>query len=221
MIYSSDIFYFNQKDLDFHISNEDIEKIKKLKSYRSNVSGHYDVMLQWRLEDNLHIVKTVEELSRLFVAMQFISMIADIIKENIKSIKLKDYHISLLRRLYLDFDSFSDNCITMGFKRPFGNSNVLGDVREELYLKEKSYKNDDDYTKESEVLLEFIDFLEEFYKNGFNLRYKSFTIKYIPTNINEKNKDWDFLEGRQHWYLRNCRIHKSEIREEKLNKILK
>lgn len=37
--------------------------------------------------------------------------------------------MSLLRRLYLEFE---DDVIMMGYKRPFGNSYVIGDVRDEM-----------------------------------------------------------------------------------------
>jgi hypothetical protein len=226
MIYSSDFFYYREAKKNFSISDDDIEKIKKLKSHRSNDSGYYDVMLEWRLEDNKEIVSSKEEFSRLFVAMQFISMTADIIKNNITKIDIKDYHISLLRKLYLEFEDYDGVCITMGFKRPFGNSNVLGDVRNEI---EKSkirkdnlcdWRDDYDHREESNVLLEFIDFLEEFYQVGFYLKYKSFISDGNRIfNTKHLKDNWGFID-RPHGYLSSWKINPSEIRNKKLEKIL-
>jgi hypothetical protein len=230
MIYNSDFFYYGEDKKNFSISDDDIEKIKKLKSHRSNDSGYYDVMLQWRLEDNKEIVSSKEELSRLFVAMQFISMTADIINNNITKIDIKDYHISLLRRLYLEFEDYDDVYITMGFKRPFGNSNVLGDISDEIgkskIRKDNLCSGRDDYdtSEESNVLLEFIDFLEEFYQVGFYLKYKSFISEGASmhnrfNNTKHLKDNWGFID-RPHGYLSSWKINPSEIRNEKLEKIL-
>lgn len=232
--YSVTIFYGGMsgrtKD-SFQITDEDIEKIKKLKAHRSNRSGYYDVMLQWRLADNKDIVKNKTELSRLYVAMQFISM-TGIVKEGfIKSYKkpLEKYHINLLRGLYLDLDDYSDDeiVITMGFKRPFGNSHVMGDIRHEIDRVQPMTQiqlESEDYSREEEVLLEFIDFLEEFFKGGFELKCNAFTYNgrdfSKPTNYELIKERWSYLDCQPHHYLRDWSFDISEVRNKKIEKVL-
>lgn len=233
--YKSDFFYgtMGTKDTDyFQIMDDDIEKIKRLKSHRSNASGYYDVMLQWRLEDNMDVVSDKNELSRLYAAMQFISMSAIIKEEFIKSYSAKKpldkYHIILLRELYLEFDSSpQDISITMGFKRPFGNSLVLGDVRDainRIHTMNQIQLESEDYSLEEKVLLEFVDFLEEFFKGGFELKFSCF--KYNRRDFGQKydynslRNRWSYLECQPHHYLTEWSFDQSEIRNQKIEKIL-
>jgi len=219
MRYSSEFFYgFNGKTNNFKISDEDIQKIKKLKSHRSDQSGYYDVMLQWRLSDNLDIVSDEEELSHLYVCMQFISMVSYI------NLETKDYNKYLLRRLYLEFDDYDDPCITMGFKRPFGNSNVLGDVRDVIDIfhpLSQKEKESDEYDREEEVLLEFIDFLDNFFRSDFELKHQHFTYlgKRYLSHDKPISSDWSYLDYK-HAYLFEWIFDKNEVRDSKLEKIL-
>lgn len=230
----SDFFYGGMGDRkkdSFQIKDEDIKKIKQLKAHRSNQSGYYDVMLQWRLADNKDIVKDKTELSRLYVAMQFISMTGIIKEDFIKNYKkpLKKYHIGLLRGLYLDFADYSDDeiAITMGFKRPFGNSHVLGDVREEIDKVQPMTQiqlESEDYSREEEVLLEFIDFLEDFFKGGFELKCGAFTYNgrdfSKPTKYELIKERWSYLDCQPHHYLCDWSFDISEIRDQKIEKVL-
>ncbi len=238
MEYSSEFFYnYNQygkiKDRSFKISDEDIKKIKSLKSYRSNESGYYDVMLQWRLSDNLDIVSGIDELSRLYVCMQFISMTANI------TIPTNDYNKHLLRLLYLECDDYisevqnedgsidSDNenssYITMGFKRPFGNSNVLGDVRDVINrntpLTQEEFESNL-FEREEKILLKFIDFLDDFFHKGFELEGKHFISKDENPGRRQLSKDWSYLNYK-HNYLYKWNLDRMEIRNNKIEKILK
>ena len=107
--YTTEFFYgeYGQVKTDsFQITESDLEKVRSLKSYVSDDSSYYDTMLVWKLEDNPHI-KDVEEFSRLFVVMQFIAMLADIDPKLQESHNLQKYHISLLRRLYLEFNDYN------------------------------------------------------------------------------------------------------------------
>lgn len=230
----SDFFYGGmdgRKKDSFQITDKDIEKIKKLKAHRSNQSGYYAVMLQWRLADNKDIVKDKTELNRLYVSMQFISMTGIIKEDFIKNYKkpLKKYHIGLLRGLYLDLDDYSDDeiVITMGFKRPFGNSHVLGDVRDEIDKVQPMTQiqlESEDYSREEEVLLEFIDFLEEFFKGGFELKCGAFTYNgrdfSKPINYEPIKERWSYLDCQPHYYLMNWSFDVSEIRNKKIEKVL-
>lgn len=238
MKYTTQWFYgidqSNQPD-NFEITKEDILKIKSLKSYRSSESGYYDTMLQWRLSDNKHI-KDGNELSRLFACMQFISMCAIIDEDFIKTYNnkkaphfIEEYHKLLLRRLYLEYDDYQDPCISMGFKRPFGNSHVLGDVREEIdnvfKMTPLEYESED-YGREEQVLNEFLDFLEEFYKDGFTMKCNHFV--YVnsrelnnPRLFDDLKKEWFYIEGQPHHYLMDWHFDLSEIRNDKIEEILK
>jgi hypothetical protein len=235
--YSRDFFYSgkSRKKDSFQITDEDIKKIKKLKAHRSNRSGYYDVMLQWRLSDNKDIVKDKNELSRLYVAMQFISMTGIIREDFIKSYNkpLEKYHINLLRGLYLDLSDYSgdENLITMEFKRPFGNSHVLGDVRNEINKIQPMTQiqlESEDYSREGEILLEFIDFLEEFFKGGFELKCNYFI--YYGSDFS-KQINYEIIKER--WLYIDCQPHNylcvrssgwsfdiSEVRNQKIEKIL-
>ncbi len=240
MIYTSQFFngdYGNVDNASFDITEDDIQKIKNLKSYRSDQSGYYNLMLQWRLSDNLDVVKDKEELSRLFVCMQLISATAIIKDYFIKDYNnkkapyfIEDYHKFLLRRLYLDYDDYDDTCITMAFKRPFGNSHVLGDIREEIdnvYKMSHDEYESGDYEREEKVLCEFIDFLELFYKGGFETKCNYFVYE-NPYSIEPRRKyselllddKWGYLEGRPHSYLMSWNFNPSEIRNIKIEKIL-
>jgi len=236
MKYNEEFFYGEygkiKKD-NFHITESDIEKVKSLKSYIDK-SSYYDTMLMWRLKDNPQI-KDIEELSRLFVVMQFIAMLADIDPKLQELHNIKKHHIGLLRRLYLEFDDYSHDSafITMGYKRPFGNSNVLSDVKEEMDRyngKHPMYDEKDDenykYDKEEKVLVEFVNFLSDFYKGGFNLEWRNFVYE---NQIFKKNKstriEWEkillYREFRLHSYLRDWTLDPSEIRDKKIEILLK
>lgn len=205
----------------FQITEEDIVKIKSLKSYISDESAYYDTMLTWRLEDNPQI-ENEEELSRLFVAMQFISMLADIDTKLKEKYNLKEYHIGLLRRLYLEFDDDTSS-ITMGYKRPFGNKNVLGDVRDEMRYVGRAFY--DIYDEESKVLIEFVNFLSDFYKGGFDIEWRNFV---YSDNFGYKYPfyqiEWETVlpkDFKLHSYLRNWSLDHCEVRDKKIEVILK
>lgn len=82
-MYSDQFFYNGGKRFSF--SERELEKVSKLKS-STEVSGYYDKMLVWKLQDNLDIVKDAEELSKLFVVMQFLSMTASPTKDLLQKV---------------------------------------------------------------------------------------------------------------------------------------
>jgi hypothetical protein len=158
---------------EFTITDSDLDNISKLSS-KIIKSTYYDYCLSWSLEDNKHILSSKEDLDRLHAAMQFITMTAIVSSDVIKSLNLKSYHIGLLRALYLDNDG---DRITMGYKRPFGKSYVLGDVSEAISLNNDriSPLYDNNHREERIVLREFVEFLDRFFKESlFELKYKAF-----------------------------------------------
>ena len=223
---------YQQDYNEFTITDSDLDNISKLSS-KIIKSTYYDYCLSWSLEDNKHILSSKEDLDRLHVAMQFITMTAIVSSDVIKSLNLKSYHIGLLRALYLDNDG---DRITMGYKRPFGNSYVLGDVSEAISLNNDriSPLYDNNHKEERIVLREFVEFLDRFFKESlFELKYKAFEthpqkpslIGMLPEIRNDQT--WEYLSkddnGNKyhlHHYLRYWNIHKKEIRDIKINDIL-
>lgn len=151
----SDFFYSDRSNLE--IFDSDIEDIKNLVTSKHYDSGYYSTYLKWTNQSY-----TKDKLKHLYLCMQFGCFFAKMSDEFIKQFNVKNYHIEMIRHLYLDFDDDDDNSINMGFKRPFGNSNVYGDI-DEILLNNGVI----DITPEiSEIaLLEFINILDLFIKN--------------------------------------------------------
>lgn len=219
----------NQSQLQsYHITKDMIDKIKSLVAYHSEQSGYYDNMLQWRLEDNEHL--TEKELNHLYPAMQFITMSCKVNDDFIKKYDVQDWQIGLLKELYLDWD---DDCITMAFKRPFGNSHVLGDVREEMVEHgdaaaiKRENDEEDSYTEELLALNQFVDMLEKLFQEGaYHLTVTCFKQRELDVTAPfsyESDKTWvKYLDSkfRLHSYLYDWVPDISHLRDEKLNKIL-
>lgn len=201
------------------ITKEDQKIISELEA-RVQMSGYYDNMVIWSNED--HNISYED----IMIKMQMISMTATP-KLDKDKYKFYDVHCKLLRCLYLEEDH-SDGCVTMGYKRPFGNSNVEGDVRYYLFnLKLKKKPNDDedydeDYTMENEVLKEFAVFITDFYKGGYELltpefdalEEKASSFKAREDSI-EIFKKFGFKDD-IHSYLQNWVPSLSALRDKKL-----
>jgi hypothetical protein len=116
-------YFYDDASKSFDILPDILNKIKTLKS-EVKESGYYEYMVTWSV---------VDDAEEVWKTMQFLSMTADFTDELIEKYNLteKKYLINLLRSLYLDSDP-DEKEVIMGYKRPFGNSHVLGDVREEL-----------------------------------------------------------------------------------------
>lgn len=105
------------------IEFEEMLQLKNLKSERMQ-SGYVDTVMVWKEDDNK--IKT-EHLATL---IHFFTKLVVIPDDFIERYNVKPYHISLIRRMYIEHD-WQDSMACMGFKRPYGNSDVLGDVQEE------------------------------------------------------------------------------------------
>jgi len=115
--------YFFSND-SIKLDLEDIKAIKSLKSIRVESSYIDNVMLWENSTNNICLILNVY------------ARLCEIPESFIKKHKIKPYHISLIRRMYFDYDNQDTY---LNFKRPYGNSNVIGDIAEE-YL---NYKNID------------------------------------------------------------------------------
>jgi hypothetical protein len=113
----------------------------------------------------------------------------------------------------------------MGYKRPFGNSHVEGDVRHfliDLKLKDDEDHNED-YTIENEVLREFSVFITDFYKGGYELLTPEFDVleeEFSSFKAREEAKkrfkDIGLNDEYLHSYLENWVPSLSAMRDKKL-----
>lgn len=215
-------YFYNDEMKTFSFQPEILDKIKNLKSVIKE-SGYYDYMVTWSVDNDRENAETI------WRTMQFLSMTSGFTDELIEKYGLttdKKYHVNLLRSLYTANDD-DENDIIMGFKRPFGNSHVLGDVREELELLGivKPLTDDEydtyDYSLEEKVLKEFSEFVVDFYKGGFKPNWYSFeSVKKDRSVRRYDNTYWyDLGIERAHSYLQDWIFGKSEYREIQLNKI--
>jgi hypothetical protein len=110
----------------FRFDIEDLHDFKKLKSAKIE-SAYIDTILSWSEKDNK---MPTEHISTM---IHFMTKLVNFNDKFIKKHNVKPYHINLIRRLFIDFDDYDDNDkkAHMGYKRPYGNSNVLSDVYEE------------------------------------------------------------------------------------------
>ena len=226
-------FFYDWNEKSYTIKKSVLEKVKTLKG-KVEVSGYYDDMVKWYFDG------TDEELQELWITMQFLTMTAKPTKELINKYHLNDkrkYLVNLMRQLYLDADNHGDsegNSIMMGYKRPFGNSAVEGDVKEELeicgVIEKKDYEDEDyddyNYELEKKVLKEFAKFIMDFFAGGFELRWYGF--EKVKTGIGSPRQDYDTIEAywksfgmdRIHSHMTQWKPAKSELREIALNKLL-
>lgn len=213
-------FYDVTEKKSFHFQPEILNEIKNLKATVKQ-SGYYDYMVTWPVDKDAEII---------WRTMQFLSMTSGFTDELIEKYSLttdKKYLVNLLRSLYTDNDT-DEKEIIMGYKRPFGNSHVLGDVREELELLGivKVLDEDDedsyDYELENKILKEFSEFLIDFYSGGFKANWYAFDSFKEDRNIRRyEDTYWaDLGIERIHSYLFNWVFSKSEFREMQIDKLL-
>jgi hypothetical protein len=232
-------FFYDWEERSYTIEKSVLEKIKTLQA-KVEESSYYDDMVKWYFDG------TDEELQDLWITMQFLTMTAEPSVELIHKYHLNDkrkYLVNLMRQLYLDADnhgSLEGNSIMMGYKRPFGNSAVEGDVREELeicgVIEKKDYEDEDyddylddyDYGLEREVLKEFANFIMDFFAGGFQLRWYGFEKPKMGQLGQRRMPDYDAIEAywksfgmdRIHSHMTQWKPAKSELRAIVLDKIL-
>ena len=202
------------------ITDKHIEAIRKLR-FRMGESGYYSPMPIWSLEDNIELLEeTGLTMNEIWKSVHFITMLG----------KHKDatgVFWNLLRRMYLDEDDEVEG-FRPGYKRPFGNSDVLGDVREEL-IREGFYGNltdngeedlDEDYKEEQKVLEAYMKWLAEDFLKNFEIEHRAFEFKKSARFSDESVEYWKErgAEDPAH-ILYGWRLDKSQIREQKLKDI--
>jgi hypothetical protein len=207
----------------FRFTVEDLQLLRKLKSEKIE-SGYVDTILSWNEKDNK---MPTEHISTM---IHFMTKLVDFNDEFIKKYNVKQYHINLIRRMYIHHEDFN------------GYSNVLGDVYEEYekvcgfpikfedlpleYLvgyDEIEDKTDiiseyitDRWLNENESFLlnihnEVMDILEHMIKD---LEFKSFEWVSICSNNKYRwNVEWKPTE-------KGIQQYKTTKREQKLERIL-
>src|ERR1035437_1950810 len=201
-----DTQFFYRPECDFYIKQEYLDIIRKLQTFESTESGYCSIMLQWRACDNNGSTYTCTLpmsaiISELFTTMQFIIMCGEMTPEFKLKYDVKPHHESLLRRLYLDAEydnaiigglNTDEYLITTGFKRPFGNSHVLGDVAEELDLNGiDAYDTKDEINQElcEAEYKKFISILRE-YMREFKMPVYSFSPNNIGSSVKHLPFNW-------------------------------
>jgi hypothetical protein len=136
------------------ITDKHIEVIRNLR-FRMVEGPYYSPMPIWSLEDNEELLSENNlTMNEIWKSVHFITMLG-------KHKNTSNIFDSLLRKMYLNEDDLGG--FSTGYKRPFGNSNVLGDVRYEL-IEDGFYGNLTD--EELEEL--YTDYKEE--QKGASLR---------------------------------------------------
>lgn len=209
-------FFYDNRVKSYEIKDSILDIIRNLKSCVTE-SGYYEYMVNWDMTGQ----KNVED---IWITMQFLSMTAKPKQHIIDKYNLgnKKYLINLMRQLYLDIDdSDADTVVLMGYKKPFGNSHVLGDVREELKNCGEDYESYE-YTLENEVLKEFSEFIADFFADGFESRWYSFdSSDQSIMRYQEACEKWQKYDIEQmHSFLLQWLPGKSEIRDIKISEIL-
>lgn len=201
------------------ITDKHIEAIRKLR-FRMGESGYYSPMPIWSLEDNRELLEEAGlTMNEIWKSVHFITMLG----KHKHTSKVFD---GLLRHMYLEEDE--EGGFRPGYKRPFGNSNVLGDVREEL-IEDGFYGNltdeeeedlDQDYKEEQKVLEAYMKWLTEDFLKNFEIEFRAFEFKKSAMFSDESVEYWKEkgVDKPAH-ILYSWRLDKSEVRNQKLNEI--
>lgn len=207
------------------ISDDDLNKIINAQ-YKVQKSGYYNHWVSWifkECDDNYVIIQKAN----------FISMTANI-KDRVvhKYSKYINIHKMLLRRLYIE-EGESEHVFSMGYKRPFGNSHVEGDVRDilvhlgiKVYEDEDAEDNDDNWDLENEILKSFSEFIIDFFNDGFELITHSFESypregsKWgVPEIVEKRWREVGYQDSYFHNYMEEWIPCRSEIRNKKLEEL--
>ena len=141
MIRTGSGYFYSNENVKFKL--DDIKRIKKLKSKRVD-SAYVDKVMLWENSTN-----------EISLILNVYARLCKIPNDFIKRHKIKPYHISLIRRMYFDYDNYE---IYLNYKRPYGNSYVLGDIADEFlsYKKIELDEDDDEWIENNSDILENI-----------------------------------------------------------------
>lgn len=182
-------------------------------------SAYYNHMVIWE-------TPLWKEMQMIAITARPKQWVVDKYAENI------DVHLKLMSEMYIDGDEDEDRCM-MGRKKPFGNSDVLGDVLEAMYeagtiptpIDEDGNQIDiiDEDAAES-MLEEFTNFLQDFFRDGFvpttNV-FIGFDVNHADiANSGNSVREWESIGVKpMHPYLTAWMPDKSAFRDLKLKEL--
>lgn len=195
------------------------EQLAEIRAAGSTVvpSAYYRHMVIWK-------TPLWKEIQMIAITARPKQWVIDKYAENI------DVHLALLSDLYIDEDEDEDRCM-MGRKRPFGNSDVLGDVLDAMYeagiiptpIDEDGNQIDViDEDVADKMLEEFTNFVRDFFRDGFILTTNVFIgAGHVDiTNSGKSLMEWESLGVKAtHAYLMSWRPDKNAFRDLKLKEL--
>lgn len=180
-----------------NITQKQLDEIRSAESYVTE-SSYYSNMVVWDTQ-------LTDEMQMLALTAKPKKSVVEKYLDNI------DVHMALLSTIYLDVCDYG-TC--MGYKKPFGNSDIIGDVIDELFILKRIKKRDEDYAEI--ILKEFSEFIQDFFADGF----EPTTTGFIAMNIYEESPKWKLLGvNTKHYYLCSWEPDKSALRDLKLNEL--
>jgi hypothetical protein len=193
-----------------NITQEQLDEIRSAESYVTE-SSYYSHMVTW--DTNLST-----EMQMLAITAKPKKSVVEKYSENI------DVHMALLSTIYIEE---GDEGTNMSYKRPFGNSDVIGDVIDELVTLGRMKQNDDDDDDErvegfaQTILEEFSCFIQDFFADGFEPTTTGFIgVNYNNDKSEEMIDKWKAIGvNPNHTYLYAWEPDKSALRELKLKEI--
>ena len=195
------------------------EQLDEIRAAGSTVmpSAYYRHMVIWE-------TPLWKEIQMIAITARPKQWVVDKYSENI------EVHLKLLSTIYIDEDEDEGRCM-MGRKRPFGNSDVLGDVLEAMYeagtiptpIDEDGNQIDiiDEDAAES-MLEEFTNFVRDFFKDGFVPTTNVFIgVGHVDTtNWHHNVREWESLGVKaMHHYLASWMPDKAAFRDLKLKEL--
>ena len=203
--------YMPKSDERINITQEQLDEIRSAESHVTE-SSYYSHMVTW--DTNLST-----EMQMLAITAKPKKSVVEKYSDNI------DVHMALLSTIYIEE---GDEGTNMGYKRPFGNSDVIGDVIDELVTLGRMKQNDDDDERvegfAQTILEEFSCFIQDFFADGFEPTTTGFIGVNYNNYINDKSEEmidkWKAIGvNPNHTYLYAWEPDKSALRELKLKEI--
>lgn len=184
-----------------NITQKQLDEIRSAESYVTE-SSYYSNMVVWDTE-------LTDEMQMLALTAKPKKSVVEKYLDNI------DIHMALLSTIYLDV---CDDGTCMGYKKPFGNSDIIGDVTDELFILKRIKKRDEDYAEI--ILKEFSEFIKDFFADGFEPTTTGFIAINNNIQYEESLNEWRLLGvNTKHYYLCSWKPDKSALRDLKLNEL--
>lgn len=181
----------------FFISPDMWNKFKKIKPTFEE-SAYYDKTINWELPDDID-----NEKIKIYLYLIFNNITEEDIKKLDISQKVWKYYVLLFNRTYFgNHDLTSDNDVNIGVKRPFGNSDVIGDISDEMsndidyineILKHNIYEDEEEYDRYDIrlILMKHSKINESiFFKNFYSIMQEiieKYEFKYINYEVREES----------------------------------